>query len=133
MLNTKKIENEMSSKKISKTKLCATTGIARTTLDAILNGSDAKISTIESLSKALNLRIGFLFDEEITEIREAGRDYVEKGKIEHYGAENNGSGTIVVGDAILAEKVKSLETLVAEKDARIEELKERIEELKTRN
>lgn len=42
-------------------------------------------------------------------------------------------GNVSVGsDAVLAERVKSLETLLAEKDERISELKERIEELKNR-
>ncbi len=91
MLNIKKIEKAMAEGVITKTKLCSATGIARTTLDAILNGSDAKISTIEAISKALNIKIGFLFDEEIdVEVRQAGRDYVEKGKIEHKGTEYNG-------------------------------------------
>jgi len=38
--------------------------------------------------------------------------------------------SVIVGDAVLAERVKSLEALVKEKDARIYELKERIEKLK---
>lgn len=83
----------MSEGKITKAKLCATTGIARTTFDAILNGSDAKISTIEAISKVLKVKIGFLFDEEI-EVRQAGRDYVEDGKIEHKGTEYNGPVSI---------------------------------------
>lgn len=94
MLNIRKIEKAMEEGKITKAKLCSATGIARTTLDSILNGSDAKISTIEAISKTLNVRIGFLFDEEVTEIREAGRDYVEKGKIEHKGTEYNGPVTM---------------------------------------
>ena len=93
MLNTKKIERAMAEGKVTKTKLCSATGIARTTFDAILNGSDAKISTIEAISKVLKIKIGFLFDEEV-EIREAGRDYVERGKIEHQGTEYNGPVTV---------------------------------------
>lgn len=45
-------------------------------------------------------------------------------------ASDSGDISVVVGDAVLTERVKSLETLVKEKDARIEELKERINELK---
>lgn len=84
----------MARHKISKSKLCSMTGIARTTLDAILNGSDAKISTIEAIATAIGVKISFLFDEEITEIREAGRDYVEKGNIEHKGTEYNGPTSV---------------------------------------
>ncbi len=64
MLNTSKLEEAMQQNKVTKARLCSITGIARTTLDAILNGGDAKISTVETLAKALKLRIGFLFDEE---------------------------------------------------------------------
>ena len=71
MLNIKKIESAMTEQKITKARLCSSIGIARTTLDAILNGGDAKFSTIESISKALNVSIGYLFDEDPKEHYEA--------------------------------------------------------------
>ncbi|MCM1142869.1 MAG: helix-turn-helix domain-containing protein [Muribaculum sp.] len=90
MLNTQKIEKQMISANISKENLCSRIHIEQTTLDAILNGGDAKVSTIEAIAQELHINIGFLFDEEERiEIREAGRDYVEKGKIEHNGTEYN--------------------------------------------
>lgn len=103
----------MTNGSISKAKLCTATGIARTTLDAILNGSDAKISTIEAISKVLNVRIGFLFDEEVVEVRGAGRDYVETGKIEHKGTEYNGCGTI---EADLRDQICILKSQLADKE-----------------
>lgn len=45
-------------------------------------------------------------------------------------ASDSGDVSVVVGDVVLAERVKALETLLAEKNERIAELKERIEELK---
>ena len=36
--------------------------MSRTTLDNVLAGADAKISTIESLAKVLGVSIGYLFD-----------------------------------------------------------------------
>lgn len=45
-------------------------------------------------------------------------------------ASDSGDVSVIVGDAVLAERVKSLEALVAEKNERIAELKERIDELK---
>lgn len=45
-------------------------------------------------------------------------------------ASDSGKIEVIVGDAVLAERVKSLEALLAEKDERISELKERIAELK---
>lgn len=124
MLNIKKLEKAMADEKFNKTKLCARTGIARTTLDAILNGSDARISTIETLSKVLNIKIGFLFDEDehIKVIQTEG---------DNSPVSDSGDVSVIVGDAILSEQVKSLKLLVAEKDARISELKERILELKS--
>lgn len=120
MLNVKKIEAVMSDNKITKTKLCASTGIARTTLDAILNGSDAKMSTIEAISKMLNVRIGFLFDEEVdVNIRASGRDFVEKGKIEHKGPEYSGSS-----EADLRDQIAQLKSQLADKE-RIIKLLER--------
>ena len=36
--------------------------ISRPTLDNVLNGSDAKIRTIENLAKFFNIPVGYLFD-----------------------------------------------------------------------
>lgn len=47
-------------------------------------------------------------------------------------ASDEGDVTVIVGDAVLSERVKSLEALIAEKDERINELKERISELKAK-
>lgn len=115
MLNFKKIENAMIEHKVSKAKLCSSTGIARTTLDAILNGSDTKVSTIESIASALNLRIGYLFDED-TEIRSAGRDYVERGKIEHSGPEYHG----VSNEADLRDQIAQLKSQLSDKERLIQ-------------
>ena len=71
MLNTNKIKQVMEMKRVSKSKLCSETGIARTTLDAILNGSDAKVSTIEAIAKVLGIKVGSLFEEESTGISQA--------------------------------------------------------------
>jgi len=47
-------------------------------------------------------------------------------------ASDSGDVSVVVGDAVLAERVKLLQRLLNEKDERINELKERIEELKAK-
>lgn len=47
-------------------------------------------------------------------------------------ASDSGDVSVVVGDTVLAERVKLLQQLIDEKDERIAELKERIEELKAR-
>lgn len=45
-------------------------------------------------------------------------------------ASDSGNATVVMGDAVLAERVKMLQQLIEEKNERISELKERIGELK---
>lgn len=54
-------------------------------------------------------------------------------------ANNHSDASVIIGDAVLAERLRSMETLlaekdarIAEKDARIAELKERIDDLKTK-
>lgn len=47
-------------------------------------------------------------------------------------ASDSGDISVLVGDAVLAERVRLLEKIIAEKDERIAELKERIEELKAK-
>ena len=111
MLNTKKIDKAMAEGKITKARLCSDTGIARSTLDAILNGSDAKISTIESIAGYLGVKISYLFDEE-GDVRSAARDYVEKGKIEHHGTEYNGNSI----EADLRDQIAILKSQLADKE-----------------
>lgn len=130
MLNINKLEKAINEGKLNKAKLCSISGIARTTLDAILNGSDAKISTIEALTSVLNIKIGYLFDEEI-DVRAAGRDYVERGKIEHNGSENYGHSSDT-DSTLLRNEINLLREMIQDKNDRIAELKERIEELKAK-
>lgn len=47
-------------------------------------------------------------------------------------ASDSGDVSVIVGDAVLAERVNLLQQLIEEKDERIAELKERIEELKAK-
>lgn len=107
----------MLEKKISKTKLCSSTGIARTTLDAILNGSDAKISTIEAIAGVLKVKIGALFDEGEATIHTEG-DYSP-------AVGNSENVSVIVGDAVLTERVKMLEALLEEKERLIKVLMQR--------
>ena len=137
----------MSDKKMSKSLLCGRTKIARTTLDAILNGSDAKISTIESLANALGVPVTYFFDEE--------NDTSPKEVRQSIHGDNSPSGnSITQGDKSVAginseisisadngvnkdlmklqeetarqkEKIKHLESMIAEKEKRIAE-KEKI-------
>lgn len=98
-MNINKLNNLIDGKKITKARVVKKTGISRPTLDSILLGNDFKVSNLEKIAEALNVKVGYFFDEEEkTEIRNAGRDYVEKGKIEHHGTENNAPSTAVNSD-----------------------------------
>lgn len=64
MLNVKKIEAAMLASNFTKVQLCKISKISRPTLDSLLDGGDAKISTLVAVADSLKLRIGDLFDEE---------------------------------------------------------------------
>lgn len=91
-LNLNKLSSEIERSKFTKAELASRCSIDRKTIENVLAGRDPKVSTVISLATILGLRISYLFDEEVTEIRQAGRDYVEDGKIEHRGTEYNGVG-----------------------------------------
>lgn len=69
MLNTKKIEEAMLLEKITKAEMFKRTGIGRTTFDAILAGSDMRLSTLEKIAQVLHRPIGYFFDEDSREVR----------------------------------------------------------------
>lgn len=123
LMNLSKLRMLIDGKKITKAYVIKKTGISRPALDSILDGNDFKVSNLEKIADALNVSVGFFFDDtpHKTEVHTEG-DYSP--------ASDTGNVSVVVGDAVLAERVKSLEALVAEKDQRINELKERINELK---
>lgn len=96
------------------------------------NGTAARIrettrkSTFDRIANTCDLNIDWLRKGEgnmISQVPQKG-NYLSPESI--YAEDSE----VMIGDAILAERVKSLEVLVAEKDERIAELKERIEELK---
>lgn len=109
MLNTKKIEEAMNSAKITKAEMFKRTGIGRTTFDAILAGSDARISTVEKIAQVLCKPIGYFFDEQITvENNMAGRD-IARHDITHIG---NDTSTV----ADLRDQIQTLKAQLADKD-----------------
>ena len=93
-MNIKQLEKAIKDSGLRKSDIISRSGISKGTLDNVLNGIDAKISTIESLAKVLGVKVGYFFDEEEISVRQAGRDYVERGKIEHKGTEYNAPVTL---------------------------------------
>ena len=96
-------------------------GIDRKTIENVLAGRDPKLSTVVSLASILGLKISYLFDEEI-EVRQAGRDYVEDGKIEHKGTEYN--GPVSIADSDLAAENAELKRELIEAQRKIIKLME---------
>lgn len=60
-MNINKLNKLVNSSKLNKVQIAEKCGVSRTTLDNVLAGADAKISTIESLAKVLGVSVGALF------------------------------------------------------------------------
>ena len=123
-MNISKLTQLIDGKKITKALVIKRTGMSRTTLDAILDGKDFKVSNLEKIAAALNVNVGYFFEDDGVVIE----DYHTEGDFSP--ATKDGNVSVVVGDTVLSERIKSLEASNTEKDARIEELNERIADLK---
>ncbi|MBD5184664.1 MAG: hypothetical protein HDS97_07220 [Bacteroidales bacterium] len=88
------------------------------------SGSGYKNCFIEKLASAYEVSPAVFFDVDLIKVISTEGDYSP--------ASDSGDVSVEVGDTVLAERVKALEKLLAEKDERIGELKERIEELKAK-
>ncbi len=121
-LNISKLVKEIDESKFTKIEIASKCGIDRKTIDNVLAGRDPKVSTIISLATILGLKISYLFDEE-TEIRSAGRDYVERGKIEHNGIENN--DTKAPDNDLIAENIELKRKLIEAQEKIIKLMEER--------
>lgn len=120
MLNPRKLEHIIVAANLTRTSLCSKINIEPETLDSILNGGDEKVSIIEAIAKCLKVNIGCLFDEEENvDIRNAGRDYVEKGKIEHNGTEHNASDSIPNSE-LIKKNIELSHKLIASQEKVIE-------------
>lgn len=80
-MNINRLNDLVNSSKLNKVQIAEQCSISRTTLDNVLSGADAKISTIEALSKVLGVSVGYFFEEDTTRV--AQRDeLIEKYKLE---------------------------------------------------
>lgn len=120
-LNITKLARAIEESKYSKAEIALRCNIDRKTIENVLSGRDPKLSTVLALASVLDLRICYLFDEEQTDIHTAGRDYVERGNIEHNGPEHNGCSTV---EADLRDQIAQLKSQLADKE-RIIKLLER--------
>ncbi len=69
---------------------------------------------LEKIASELKVSIVEFFDEDVTQVRQAGRDYVENGKIEHKGTEYNGASPSVEAD--LRDQIATLKSQLEDKN-----------------
>ena len=97
-------------------------GMPQQNVSRVFNGESIDTKRLVAVSRALN----FNFFELYTNIEH--REVHTEGN--YSPASDSGDVSVLVGDAVLAERVRLLEKIIAEKDERISEYKERISELK---
>ncbi len=141
MANLQKIKDIAERKKISIRELAERVGLKENQIHVMCRTNSTKIDTLEKIAIELGVSVACFFDGDvtITERYEQHGDHnlqahqIDKLKI----TDNRGVPSCTLDNqqcssAVLAERVKSLQALVDEKNERINELKERIEELKTK-
>lgn len=62
-MNTERLQALIQASGLNKSQLAERCGVSRTTIDNILSGGDAKMSTAQNLAGVLGVRVGYLFDE----------------------------------------------------------------------
>lgn len=118
-LNTSKLASEIEKRRISKLRLASDCGISRVTLDTLLKGGEIGLHKFLKVVNYLDLSIGYVFDE----ITIPSNTSVEtNGDFSPASMHGNVS---VATDAVLADRVKSLEALLVEKERLLAE-KERL-------
>lgn len=96
--------------------------VSQQSLNQTLAAADIKTGFIEKLAAAYGVPPSVFFEDEPIKVIQTEGDYSP--------ASESGDVSVIVGDAVLAERVKLLERIIVDKDERIAELKDRIEELK---
>lgn len=94
--------------------LAEAVGMTEQNLHRCVRENKIQAQDLEKISIQLKISIRDFFDEESKEIRFAGRDYVEKGKIEHRGTEYN--STTNSAEADLRDQIAQLKSQLADKE-----------------
>lgn len=81
-MNINKLNNLITASKLNKIQIADRCNISRTTLDNVLAGADAKISTIESLANVLGVNVGYFFDADLTVNVGNENEVIERYKLE---------------------------------------------------
>ena len=99
-------------------------GMPQANVSRVFNGESIGTQRLVAVSRALNFNFFELYC-----TTESHKVHTEG---DYSPASDSGDISVIVGDAVLAERVKHLQQLVAEKNERIADLKERIDELKNK-
>ena len=108
----------ISESKLGKAQIAKQANISRTTLDNAISGADIKVSTIEILANVLGVSPKIFFED----LHAA--DSVVKTSGDFSPASFSGDVTVGAADAMLSERVRHLEELLAEKERLIKVLLE---------
>lgn len=117
-----KLQALMSQSKVNNSSLASLSGLSDVTISKILNGADAKISSIERIAEALNVPVGYFFDDSTVNQVNSGKSNVLVGR------DNNGQISVSecqdrLEDALL--EIEHLKEIIEAKDKLIDE-KERL-------
>lgn len=119
----KELKQRIDALGITQRKLAEEMGVTPQTISAILTAKDVRTSTVERIAAVTNMPISFFFKEETD-----GNNVVASGdgSVAQLG-NNNVAGNVNTSSdvAVLQERVKSLEQLVAEKERLIKVLMEK--------
>lgn len=146
VLNLSKLVAEVDELPLTKLQVAQKCGISRVTLDSVLKGKEIGLYKFLKLMSLFNKNIGYFFDEDII----VSEKYEQKGdhnlqarrvgKVEIKDERGNGNNCpkepnlpSEENPEILKERIKSLEAILAEKNERIQDLKESLEVLKPKH
>lgn len=86
-MNLQRIKTLAESERVEFKALAKAIGMSEGNLHRCVRENKIQAQDLEKICCVLHVKIGYFFDEDNFEVRQAGRDYVEKGKIEHHGDE----------------------------------------------
>lgn len=115
-MNGQQVKNKIAGTGHNITEVAELIGIPRTNLSQSLSSQDVKTGLIEKISVALGVPVSYFFDNTLEHTSKA----VASGDFSAASIHGNAS-VEADGEAVLKERVKSLEQLVQEKDRMIEE------------
>lgn len=102
--------------------LASSIGMSEGNLHRCVRENKIQAQDLEKIAAELGVPVGIFFDEEVTEVRQAGRDYVERGKITHSGTEYAASSA---AESDLREQIAQLKSQLADKERIIQLLEQK--------